>query len=78
MASKIGNVVPNVVLAKNSLGHARKAPLPKAKSRYSALKDGDFAGICAAMQAIGGFVGATREEGKNYIVAVRRPKPPAK
>ncbi len=75
---RTGNVVPNVVLAKNSLGQRTEGPASEGEVKVdvSALKDGDFAGICA-MQGHYGFVGVTREEGKNYIVMVRRPNPPA-
>ena len=64
-----GKLSPNVGLAVNTLTQRMMGPSCEATVTVegSALKDGDYAGICA-LQGCYGLVALTKEEGKYYLV----------
>lgn len=64
----------NVTQAKNVLTQRMRFPSCEASVTVdaSALKDGDYAGLCA-LQSCYGFVGVTKKDGKFYIAMVHRP-----
>ncbi len=73
---RTGAPIPNVTLARNSLGQRTMGPVCEGsvKLDVSHLSVGDCAGICA-MQSNYGFLAVTREEDGNYIVLLYRSEP---
>ncbi len=70
---RTGRPVPNVTLARNSLGQRTMGPVCEGsvKLDVSHLSEGDYAGLCA-MQSHYGFLAVTRRNRENYIVMLTR------
>jgi beta-xylosidase len=70
---RTGNVSPNFPCAKNSLTQRTVGPMCRVSVKVDAsgLRDGDYAGL-GALQSGYGLIAVTRENGKLYIVSLRR------